>query len=89
MSAIGKPEIITKAFALESGPLFQGLPVRWLENATWRCAKGHVSKRYLKSEVLGMGVCLACLGQLWLTFPEDVEQSPSEALPTSGGKALP
>lgn len=39
---------------------FMGIPERWLIDPHWRCANGHVSTRYLKSEEKGMALCLAC-----------------------------
>lgn len=58
----------------ESGPKW-GLhgqprkPERWWDNAHWRCLNGHVSTSLLGTE--NGRVCLACQGQVWLTFPED------------------
>lgn len=59
----------TKANA-EPGERFKGLPERWLDNPTWRCLNGHVSKRVLKTEAHG-DLCLACRERLVFTFPED------------------
>lgn len=71
-----RPQIIIDADAKEKGERFMGLPCRWYDaGPKWRCANGHVSTRYLKSEESG-NVCLACHGQLWLTFPED-EDAPA------------
>lgn len=54
--------------------MFSGIPDRWYDSPTWRCKNGHVSKRFLKSEVCG-DVCLAsgCGAHVYLTFPEDTE----------------
>ncbi len=57
----------------EGGPLFLGIPDRWLDNVTFRCIHGHVSKCILKSEEQG-DLCLACYGPVLITFPEDEEQ---------------
>lgn len=62
-----------EALAREEGPFFMGVPERWLDDPTWRCASGHVSKRYLKSEATGRDLCLACRAPVRLTFPEDRE----------------
>lgn len=70
---MSKPQIILDAIAKETGPLFQGLPERWLDDPTWRCENGHVSKRFLKSDGLGRDACLECHGKVWLTFPGDGE----------------
>lgn len=67
-----KPQIIIDADKKETGSRFMGFPERWLDDATWRCENGHVSKMFLKSEVKG-DVCLACQKPIWLTFPEDKE----------------
>ncbi len=61
-----------EAMAHEKGHFFLGLPDRWYESPTWRCEKGHISKRFLKSEELG-DLCLACQTRVFLTFPEDAE----------------
>jgi hypothetical protein len=79
LSALGciglvRPIDIIEADQHESGPRFLGAPERWLDDPTWRCENGHVSKRYLKSERLGRSACLECEGHLWLTFPEDRER---------------
>jgi hypothetical protein len=57
--------------AREEGPKFFGRPDRWYETPHWRCVNNHVSRRYLISE-LG-DFCLACMGPVRLTFPEDVD----------------
>lgn len=38
---------------------FMGIPEAWFEDPTWLCLRGHVSERFLKSEVRG-ALCLAC-----------------------------
>ena len=55
----------------EDGTTCFGKPDRWWDDATWRCAEGHVSKTLLGTH--RGHVCLGCGGQVWLTFPEDVE----------------
>lgn len=60
------------------GETWMGKPDRWWEAHTWRCANDHVSRMLLKSEELCSNVCLACHGEVWLTFPEDVEGPLSE-----------
>jgi hypothetical protein len=67
--------ITIEARAKETGLMFQGMPERWLDDPTWRCAQWHVSKRYLKSEEKG-ALCLECRTKVWLTFPEDHEGCP-------------
>ena len=57
---------------LETGPIFLNLPERWLDDPTWRCLKGHISKTFLKSESKGI-LCLTCGHPVVLTFPEDKE----------------
>lgn len=70
-----RPNIIKQdvAEAREAGPRFLNRPWRWWDNPTWRCRLGHVSKRFLKSEAVGAGLCLKCGEYVWLTFPEDAE----------------
>jgi len=53
---------------------FLGMPERWLDDAvtrTFRCPNEHVSAMYLKSEVAGRDLCLACSEPVVRTFPED------------------
>jgi hypothetical protein len=57
--------------AADGGELFMGLPDRWLDDPHWRCANGHVSRRFLSSEVRG-DLCLACQTPVLLTCPEDI-----------------
>lgn len=52
---------------------FLGLPDRWMENPTWRCENGHMSKFFIKSEAFGGDCCPKCMNFCWLTFPEDKE----------------
>lgn len=68
-----RPAVIDEADAKETGSRFLGLPERWMDAkpVLWRCEKGHVSRRYLKSDELGGAVCLSCKSFVWLTFPED------------------
>jgi hypothetical protein len=54
--------------------LFLGIPDRWYDGNRWRCAKGHISRFILKSEVKG-ALCLECYEPVLLTFPEDEEGS--------------
>jgi hypothetical protein len=54
----------------ESGGIFGTKPTRWWDSPTWRCERDHVSVCLLRTELNGE-VCLNCLGQVWLTFPED------------------
>lgn len=56
-----------------SDPTFMGVPESWLDDPTWRCANGHVSKTYLKSEALGGAVCLSCYEPVSLVAPDTVE----------------
>lgn len=57
----------------EGGPLFmKRLPERWLDDPTFRCTQGHVSKRVLRSEKEG-DCCLECGHPVLMTFPEDKE----------------
>lgn len=51
--------------------VFMKWPDRWYESLLRRCGNGHVSKTVLKSEALGRDACLACGGEVHLTFPED------------------
>jgi hypothetical protein len=52
--------------------MFLGIPERWLDDPTWKCDNGHVSKRFLKSETRG-DLCLACLAPVRLCDPDEVE----------------
>jgi hypothetical protein len=45
-----------------------------MDDPHFRCLKGHISTRILKSEVKG-DCCLACGEHALLTFPEDEERS--------------
>jgi hypothetical protein len=56
----------------EGGPLSDGIPVRWLQNPTWRCANHHVSKRFQHAR-RGRRVCVFryCGQVIQPTFPED------------------
>ena len=70
------------AIGREPGPMFMGIPERWYADgpdrpyghpdrgAKFRCVNGHVSTRILKTECRG-DRCLACDGNLVMTFPED------------------
>lgn len=62
---------------MEEGPTFMGLPERWLDDPTWKCPNGHVSKWYIKSEAKGGDVCPAsgCGEFVRLCAPEEVEQA--------------
>jgi len=63
----------------------RGKPHRWWEDPTWRCVGDHVSKRYVKSEAKGGGVCSVCFCFVHLTFPEDEDgflPSPEEFVPS-------
>jgi len=53
----------------ESGGIFGTKPTRWWDNRRWRCAEDHVSGTLLHTET--GNVCIACRGEVWLTFPED------------------
>ena len=55
---------------------FLGVPERWLDDPTWKCANGHISKRYLKSEALGQNVCLECRTPVRLCDPNEQERRP-------------
>lgn len=58
----------------EGGPMFMGWPDRWYaEGFLRRCENEHVSTMTLKSEALGRDACLACMGRVHMTFPEDVD----------------
>lgn len=41
------------------GPKFMTLPEAWMDDPHWFCINGHVSGRYLGTEVHG-NLCLAC-----------------------------
>ena len=68
--------------SFEAGPRFMGIPERWYADGPdkpyghpdrgpkFRCVNGHVSTRVLKTEARG-DRCLACDGNLVMTFPED------------------
>ena len=66
---------LRKKEADAGAPMFLGIPERWYDDLTWRCVKGHVSSRYLKSEMHG-ALCLACMEYVMMTFPEDIEDAP-------------
>ena len=51
---------------------FLGIPERWLDDPTWKCSNGHVSKIFLKSEEKG-DLCLACLEPVRLCDPDETE----------------
>jgi hypothetical protein len=66
---------LRKKEAAADAPTFLGIPERWYDDLTFRCVNGHVSCRYLKSELHG-DLCLACGEYVMMTFPEDVEDAP-------------
>ena len=51
--------------------MFLDIPDYWCDDPHWRCRNDHVSTSYLKSEAAGKSLCLACFGELALTYPED------------------
>jgi hypothetical protein len=53
--------------------MFLGIPERWLDDPTWKCVNGHISKRFLKSEARGCDVCLACGCPVRLCDPDETE----------------
>lgn len=62
--------------------LERGRPTRWWDaKGHYRCPNEHVSTMLLKSELLGMDVCLACYEPVVLTFPEDVDGPLPEQTP--------
>lgn len=63
--------LMVEAACFDCEPFFMGLPDRWYEPPTYRCTKGHISHRYLKTDEGKR--CLACFEPLALTFPEDTE----------------
>lgn len=52
-------------------PMFMGIPERWYDPPHFRCAKGHVSKNFLKAH--DGDRCFACDTFVNITFPEDRE----------------
>lgn len=83
MSHAPQPEAITdpivrgfvdSAIARGETEWWFGKPDAWFENPTWRCASGHVSKVFLKSEERG-DLCLACQMSVQLTDPSDTERA--------------
>ena len=57
---------------------FMDFPDAWYEPVTYACLNGHVSSRYLKSELRG-NLCLACQNPLWL-IPRITEAELAEIL---------
>jgi hypothetical protein len=55
----------------EVGGIFGTKPTRWWDSAHWRCLNDHVSGTLLGTDE--GKVCICCRGQVWLTFPEDVD----------------
>jgi hypothetical protein len=53
-------------------PRFMGIPERWLDDPTWLCENGHVSKWYVKSEERG-DLCPACRRPVRLCDPDTRE----------------
>jgi hypothetical protein len=51
---------------------FLGIPERWLDDPTWKCSNGHISKIFLKSELCG-DLCLACFQPVRLCDPNEKE----------------
>jgi hypothetical protein len=56
----------------EGGPPSGGIPIRWLQDPTWRCVNQHVSKRFTPAR-RGRQVCVFkyCDQTVVQTFPED------------------
>lgn len=52
---------------------FLGIPERWLDDPTWKCPNGHISKIFLKSESRG-DLCLACFQPVHLCDPNEKEE---------------
>lgn len=52
---------------------FLGIPDRWLDDPTWKCSNGHISKSFLKSESRG-DLCLACFQPVRLCDPNEKEE---------------
>lgn len=57
--------------AATGGSTFMEWPDRWWDAFLRRCAEGHVSSMTLGTEQGDR--CLACRGQVCMTFPEDVD----------------
>lgn len=62
--------------------MFLGIPDAWYDKPgpKFRCVNDHVSTTILKSEGLGRDACLACMGEVVMTFPEDKDGPPPERL---------
>lgn len=56
-------------------PTFLGIPERWLDDPTWKCPNGHISRRFLKSEAHQTDLCLACMEPVRLCDPDEREES--------------
>jgi hypothetical protein len=66
-------DAVSQAEQHAGAAMFLGRPDRWYEAGRWRCAAGHVSSGYIKSESLG-AMC-QCGELARLTFPGDEEMT--------------
>ncbi len=57
--------------ALETGPVFLGIPSRWYDDAHFRCQRGHVATQFKKTD--DGETCVACGTFVVLTYPEDFQ----------------
>lgn len=66
-------DLLSTLEATAGAEMFMHRPDRWWDARHWRCVNGHVSTTILISEALRRDACLACRGEVMLTFPEDRE----------------
>lgn len=63
---------------------FMGVPDSWYYDAddkpTFCCSNGHISNRYLKSEMLGANVCFSCMEVVYCCPPDTTEDILKEVL---------
>ena len=73
----------------ESGPIVEGVPIRWTDDPTWRCAGLHVSKRSIEGRRGRTCVFRYCGLPVRPTFPEDrsgyLDEPHSDRLPVDPG----
>lgn len=67
--------LFLRRFCVLTEPCFLGVPERWMDDPTWLCKNGHMSKHYIKSEGLGYDACPVCMERVALTDPREYQSN--------------